>query len=504
MSEYVLRLIGISKFFGGVKALQNVHLEVKRGEIHALLGENGAGKSTLMKILSGVYQPDAGEIEIEGNEAHFSSPQEARKAGIGIIFQEFSLVPYLTVAQNIFLGRELKTKIGTLDNKKMCSLAADHLQDLGVQIDPKTVVNQLSIAQQQFIEITKAVTDDLKILILDEPTATLTPNEVKQLFLLMRRLQKRGVSMVFISHHIDDVFEIADRVTCLRDGQYIGTKEVRDVSTDQLIQMMVGRTVSQKFPPKSTYETILQRPLCLEASLSRGKDYQEQKITLHKGEILGLSGLVGSGRTELIRALIGAEKTNDKQVLVDGKEVKINSPYDALHFGIGYVPEDRKTQGVILPFSILDNTVLNTLTKTAKFHGIWVNQKKNKENCEKQRRELSIKTPSVKQKVRNLSGGNQQKVVIAKWLTTDCHILIFDEPTRGIDVGAKAEIYELLRELVKKNVSIILISSELPEIIGLSDRVLVMRSDKIVAELIGDAINSEEIMRYATGGKTNG
>lgn len=504
MSEYVLKLTGISKFFGGVKALQNVHLEVKKGEIHALLGENGAGKSTLMKILSGVYQPDAGRIEIEGKTVQFSSPQAAKEAGIGIIFQEFSLVPYLTVAQNIFLGRELKTKFGTLDNKQMREVAQERLKSFGVRIEPNIVVNKLSIAQQQFVEITKAVTDKVTILILDEPTATLTPNEVTQLFLLMRRLQKQGVSMIFISHHMDDVFQIADRVTCLRDGQYIGTKDVSEVSTDELIQMMVGRTVDQEFPRKPDYSVIEKHPVCLDATLSRGKGYAPQHLVLHEGEILGLSGLVGAGRTELIRAIIGAEKAVGKRILVNGKEVRINTPYDALRCGIGYVPEDRKTQGVILPFSILDNVVLSMLRKTAMAHGVWVNRKGNKVVCERQRKSLAIKTPSITQKVENLSGGNQQKVVIGKWLATDCKILIFDEPTRGIDVGAKAEIYELLRDLVKKNVSVILISSELPEIVGLSDRVLVMRGDRIVAELAGNGIESGEIMKYATGGKRNG
>ncbi|HKL59088.1 MAG TPA: sugar ABC transporter ATP-binding protein [Sphaerochaeta sp.] len=503
MSEFVLRLANISKSFVGVKALQDVHLDLKKGEVHALLGENGAGKSTLMKVLSGVYQPDCGTIEMNGKPVHFSNPQMAKDAGIGIIFQEFSLIPHLTVTQNIFLGRELKNKIGMMDSKKMHSIAIERLHDLNVDIDPHSLISELSIAKQQFVEIVKAVSDEVKVLILDEPTATLTPGEVKQLFTLMRTLQKKEVSMIFISHHLDDVYEIADSVTCLRDGQYIDTSLVKDVEPDDLVRKMVGRTVSQSFPPKPPYAEIEKREVLMDATVQRIKTTSKQGLVLHKGEILGISGLVGAGRTELIRSLIGADKSHFKRVTYHGKDIRLTTPHEALTQGIGLVPEDRKTQGLILPFSICDNIVINTLNKTAK-RGLWIDHKNNVLVSNARRDELSIKTPSVDQLVQNLSGGNQQKVAIAKWLTTRCDLLIFDEPTRGIDVGAKAEIYLLMRALVKSGISIIMISSELPEVIGLSDKVVVMRNDEIVATLTEQDINSELIMNYATGGKKHG
>ena len=503
MSEFVLRLANISKNFGGVKALQDVHLNLKKGEIHALLGENGAGKSTLMKILSGVYLPDYGTIEMNGEPVHFNNPQMAKDAGIGIIFQEFSLIPHLTVTQNIFLGREIKNKIGIMDSKKMHKIALERLHDLSVDIDPHSLISELSIAKQQFVEIVKAVSDEVKVLILDEPTATLTPGEVKQLFTLMRTLKKKEVSMIFISHHLDDVYEIADSVTCLRDGLYIDTSLVKDVEPDELVHKMVGRTVSQSFPAKPSYEDIVKREVLMDATLQRKRTTSEQRVMLHTGEILGVSGLVGAGRTELIRSLIGADKAYSKRVIFHGKEIRMNTPHEALVQGIGLVPEDRKTQGLILPFSICDNIVITTLGKTAK-RGFWIDQKNNFKVSNARREELSIKTPSVNQLVQNLSGGNQQKVAIAKWLTTECELLIFDEPTRGIDVGAKAEIYHLMRELVKSGISIIMISSELTEVIGLSDKVIVMRNDEIVATLTGNEINGELIMNYATGGIKNG
>ncbi len=499
MSETILRLMNISKHFGGVHALKDVHLEVDKSEIHALLGENGAGKSTLMKILSGVYQPDRGIIELEGKEVTFTNPQSAKDAGIGIIYQEFSLIPYLTVTQNIFLGRELRNKFGVLEEKKMQRIANEKLQNLNVEIDPQSLIKNLSIAKQQFVEIVKAVTDEVKVLILDEPTATLTPSEVKQLFMLMRTLQDKGVSMIFISHHLDDVYEIADRVTCLRDGEYIGTNWVKEVKPDDLVRMMVGRTVSQDFPKKPEYRKIENGPIVLKAEVQRTKKLKKQQITLHKGEILGLAGLVGSGRTELLRSLIGADRAAYKKIVFEDKEVQLRSPYEALQYGIGLVPEDRKTQGLILPFSVQDNIVVNTLQRTCRCKML-VNRKKNREISEQRKNELSIKTPSINQLVVNLSGGNQQKVAIAKWLTTQCQLLIFDEPTRGIDVGAKAEIYELMRALAAKGMSIIMISSEMPEIVGLSDKVLVMKNDEIVAELKENEIHSERIMSYATGG----
>ncbi|MGD1817089.1 MAG: sugar ABC transporter ATP-binding protein [Pleomorphochaeta sp.] len=499
MSDYILKLTNISKHFGGVRALENVHLNVKKGEIHALVGENGAGKSTLMKVLSGVYQPTSGSIEFNGEIIKFSNPLQAREVGIGIIYQEFSLIPDLKVYQNIFLGREIKKKNGVLDSKKMIKIASEKLKDLDVDINPKDTVRNLSIAKQQFCEIVKAVTDDLKILILDEPTATLTPGEVFQLFSLMRRLQDRGVTMIFISHHLDDIYTIAENVTVFRDGQFIGTSKVSDIKQDQLINMMVGRTVSQEFPQKPSVNEVESWPVCLDVEIQRLSTTTKQCIKLRRGEILGVAGLVGAGRTELFRALIGADKAYFKKIIKNGQEIKLRNPNEALFNGIGLVPEDRKTQGLILPFSIKDNIVINSLEKEAKAK-IFENKKANIKISDSMVKKINIKTPSIYQYVRNLSGGNQQKVAIAKWLTTDCDVIIFDEPTRGVDVGAKAEIYELIRELAKQGLSIIMISSEMPEVVGLSDRVITIKDDKIVAELKGKQIDPEVIMSYATGG----
>lgn len=499
MSEYILKLNNISKHFGGVKALENVHLKVLKGEIHALVGENGAGKSTLMKVLSGVYQPTSGTIEFNNNEVKFLNPQQARNAGIGIIYQEFSLIPDLKVYQNIFLGRELRKKNGILDSKKMIKIATEKLEALGCDINAKDIVRNLSIAKQQFCEIVKAVTDDLKVLILDEPTATLTPGEVSQLFILMRKLLDRGVSMIFISHHLDDIYTIANNVTVFRDGKFIGTNKVNEIKQDKLINMMVGRTVEHEFPPKPSIEEIESQPMILEAEVQRLVSTKKQYIHLRKGEILGVAGLVGAGRTELFRALIGADNSYYKKIEKNKKIIKLNNPNQALSNGIGFVPEDRKTQGLILPFSIKDNIVINSLDKDASIKG-FVNKKENIKISKSLVKKINIKTPSVYQYVCNLSGGNQQKVAIAKWLTTDCDVIIFDEPTRGVDVGAKAEIYELIRKLSKQGLSIIMISSEMPEVVGLSDRVITMKDDKIVAELKGNQINPEVIMSYATGG----
>jgi ribose transport system ATP-binding protein len=499
MSDYILKLSNISKYFGGVHALENVHLNVEKGKVHALVGENGAGKSTLMKILSGVYQPTTGTIEFNGENVKFSDPQQARDAGIGIIYQEFSLIPDLKVYQNIFLGRELKKKNGILDSKRMINIASQKLNDLGVAIDPTETVRNLSIAKQQFCEIVKAVRDDLKVLILDEPTATLTPGEVTQLFSLMKRLLDKDVTMIFISHHLDDIYTIADDVTVFRDGQFIGTDKVKNIKQDKLINMMVGRTVEQEFPPKPSLSNVERQPICLEAEVQRTSKVEKQYISLRKGEILGVAGLVGAGRTELFRSLIGADKAYYKKIIKNGKEIKLRNPHEALVNGIGLVPEDRKSQGLILPFSVKDNIVINSLDKEAKAK-VFENKAANLKTSSTMVKKINIKTPSINQFVCNLSGGNQQKVAIAKWLTTDCDVIIFDEPTRGVDVGAKAEIYELIRTLSNEGLSIIMISSEMPEVVGLSDRVITIKDDKIVAELTGDEIDPELIMSYATGG----
>ena len=497
----LLELKSISKSFSGVKALQHVDLKIHAGKIHALAGENGAGKSTLMKIIVGVYQPDSesGEISFQGKRVSHSSPQQAQELGIGIIYQEFSLIPYMNVYENIFLGREIR-KNGLLDKKTMRKKANDLLTHLGMDINPNAKIDELSIAQQQFVEIAKAISLKVKVLILDEPTAPLTPMEVKNLFKLMRELKDKGVGMVFISHHLEEIFEVCDEVTCLRDGQSVGYKEVNDLRIEELIRMMVGRDVSQTYPQNHEPIDYSTTPLLSVKALQRNKNMPKVAFNLYPGEILGIAGLVGAGRSELVRALTGADKTVAKDIEMNGVKITIRNPKDALDLGIGLLPEDRKTQGLILDFSVEYNVVINTLKDSlSKFKTI--RRKSLSSRTLKQVRDLDIKTPSERTKVKNLSGGNQQKVVIGRWLSTQCKILIFDEPTRGIDVGAKAEIYELMRELTRAGMGIIMISSELPEVVGISDRVLVMRNNDIVASLKDDEITPDGIMEYATGAK---
>ncbi len=497
----LLELKKISKTFSGVKALQNVDLRINAGKIHALAGENGAGKSTLMKIIVGVYQPDAdsGEMKFEGEVVKHASPQHAQDLGIGIIYQEFSLIPYMTVYENIFLGREIR-KNGLLDKKAMRKKATALLRHLGMDINPNSKISELSIAQQQFVEIAKAISLKVKVLILDEPTAPLTPVEVKNLFALMNELRNQGVGMVFISHHLEEIFEICDEMTCLRDGESVGYKEVKDLEMDELIRMMVGRDVSQTYPQNHVAVDYSVVPLLNVKALQRNKYLPQVSFELFPGEILGIAGLVGAGRSELVRALTGADSASVKQVEMEGQQVTIKNPKDALELGVGLLPEDRKTQGLILDFSVEYNVIINTLKDSlSSLHTI--RRRSLSERTRKQITALGIKTPSERTIVKNLSGGNQQKVVIGRWLSTKCKVLIFDEPTRGIDVGAKAEIYELMRQLTKRGLGIIMISSELPEVVGISDRVLVMRKDNIVATLQDDEITPDGIMEYATGAK---
>lgn len=493
----LLNLQGISKSFPGVKALSNINLSLEKGEIHALLGENGAGKSTLMKILCGIYSNDEGTILINGNDAHFSSYNEAIEKGIGIIFQEFSLIPYLNAVDNIFLNRELTTKFGLLNRKLMRAEALDIFNTLGVDIDLDLPIAQLSVAEQQFVEIAKALALNAKILVLDEPTATLTPNEAERLFNIMRELKTREVGMFFISHHLEEIFEICDTISVLRDGEYIGTKNTGETNVDELVEMMVGRKLDNTFPEKISYsdhnEVVLDVP-----EIQINKNAPTNSFKLYKGEILGFSGLVGSGRSELVRALIGADTSTKKVVSLAGHLQKLNNPAQALHRGIGLLPESRKVEGLILPFSIMDNILVNN-HKNEIYGGVLINRHKERDVACDLIKKVRVKAPNEDTHVCNLSGGNQQKVVIARWLNNDCNILIFDEPTRGIDVGAKSEIYELMKQLTKQGISIIMISSELPEVVGVCDRVLVFNQGSIVADLKGNDINSNTIMLHATG-----
>lgn len=493
----LLELKGISKSFPGVKALSNIHLSLNKGEIHALLGENGAGKSTLMKVLCGIYSNDEGEVLINGNQVRFASYNDAIEAGIGIIFQEFSLIPHLNAVDNIFLNRELTNKFGLLNRKLMNHEASMIFDTLGIDIELDRPINDLSVAEQQFVEIAKALSLNAKILVLDEPTATLTPKEAERLFSVMTELKERGVGMFFISHHLEEIFEICDTISVLRDGEYIGSTDVKATNVDELVEMMVGRKIENSFPAKSA--TINKQQVVLDVpSIQLDNHAPINHFQLYKGEILGFSGLVGSGRSELVRALIGADPSVNKQVLLDGKPHKLGNPSQALRNGIGLLPESRKTEGLVLPFTIMDNILLNN-HKNELYAKTFIDRSKERNVARELIEKVHVKAPHEETLVCNLSGGNQQKVVIARWLNNDCNILIFDEPTRGIDVGAKAEIYELMRQLTANGISIIMISSELPEVIGVCDRVLVFREGEIVANLEGDAIDSNTIMLHATG-----
>jgi ribose transport system ATP-binding protein len=492
--EPLLKLTGIHKSFPGVRALDDIHFTLKAGEIHALLGENGAGKSTLMKVLCGIYQPDGGEIRIDGRVQHFRSYRDAIDAGIGIIFQEFSLIPELNAVENIFLNRELRTSLGLLDRQAMRTRTAAIFKRLGIVIDPGVPVESLSVAQQQFVEIAKALALEARILVLDEPTATLTPGEAEHLFSVMRDLQLMGVGMVFISHHLEEIFSVCDAVTVLRDGGYIGTVTTLETDSARLVEMMVGRRVEQTFPPKDhPVDTAI---ALLEASLQSGRGSRPIEFQLHPGEILGFAGLVGSGRTETVEALIGARPCWRKTVRLNGREIRLRSPADALAQGIGLLPESRKTGGLVLTFSVARNITLN---KNARWLRWFVHGAEDRSQVAKLIERVGVRTPDADTEVNTLSGGNQQKVVIARWLNHDCQVLIFDEPTRGIDVGAKAEIYQLMRQLTRKGIAIIMISSELPEVIGVCDRVLVFRGGEVAAELSGPEIDAGTIMLQATG-----
>ncbi|WP_395321227.1 sugar ABC transporter ATP-binding protein [Variovorax sp. UC74_104] len=493
----MLRLEGVSKSFPGVKALSGIDLSIRRGEVHALLGENGAGKSTLMKILGGIHQADEGRILIEGEERRFAGYNDAIAAGIGIIFQEFSLIPYLNAVENIFLGRYLKNRFGLMDRAAMKRSARELFDELGVHIDLGAPICRLSVAQQQFVEIGKALSLKARLLVLDEPTATLTPNEAAHLFGIMRELRARGVAMIFISHHLDEIFEVCDRISVLRDGANAGHAEVGATNVDALVEMMVGRRIEHSFPPKPQPaprgRKVLEVP---HIQLSRGGPVNA--FDLHEGEILGFAGLVGSGRTELALGVMGADRTHRKTVLRNGVPVRLDDPTQALENGIGLLPESRKVEGLITDFTIRFNISLNNLDRH-RSAGL-VDRASEERSAAELSRRVGVKAPGIETRVATLSGGNQQKVVIARWLGHACEVLIFDEPTRGIDVGAKAEIYGLMRELTRQGKSIVMISSELPEIVGMCDRVAVFSGGAIVATLEGDSINSGDIMRHATRG----
>lgn len=490
----ILEMKEINKRFYGVKALIDVNLTVRKGEVHALVGENGAGKSTLMKILSGAYQKDSGKIYIQGKEVTAPSPTLMQQLGISIIYQEFNLISGLSIAENIYLGREPLKKSGLIDWTQLFRKTEELLEKLNLSISPKTLVSKLSVAQQQFVEIAKALSLGAKIIIMDEPSATLTPKELDCLFDVVKDLKSKGVSIIYISHHLDEIFEIGERVTVLRDGENVGTNNIENVDKSTIIKMMVGRRLNQTFPERS------QQPgdIVLEVNnLTRENVLNDINFTLRKGEILGIAGLVGSGRTELVRALYGADRKDDADIKLKGRKIKIASPQDSINNGIGLLPEDRKQQGLVLSQSVKYNITLANLRSI--INNIFINKTREKTVVNDYIDKISIKTPSPAILTRSLSGGNQQKVVLAKWLYTDSNILIFDEPTRGIDVGAKFEIYRLMNELTEQGKSIIMISSELPEIIGMSDRVIVMYKGRITGRFDREELKQEKIMKSAAG-----
>ncbi|MEF9891403.1 MULTISPECIES: sugar ABC transporter ATP-binding protein [Citrobacter] len=496
MSETFLQMSHITKRFPGVLALSNVDFALRKGEVHALLGENGAGKSTLMKILSGVYQPDEGDIIFEGQPVTFANPLSAQSAGITIIHQEFNLFPELTVEENIFIGREFcKNNRWRLDEKQQRQAAIDILQKLNLNISPDTLVADLTVAQQQMVEIAKAISVNAKILIMDEPTAALTETEIDSLFQVTRLLKEQGTGIVYISHRLEELALIADRATVMRDGQFIATVDYDAVKISDLIAMMVGRDLGNIYPRR---EPLAQRKPVLEVSgLTRNGVLNNIDFTLYQGEILGFAGLMGAGRTELARAIFGADPIDGGTLKLNGNVTVIKDIPDAIKQGISYLTEDRKKEGLALGLSVERNIMLGNYPEYSDRYGN-VDSKRCQKTSEEQVKALRIKTPHLEQAALNLSGGNQQKIIIARWVCKDTDILIFDEPTRGIDVGAKLEIYELMNRLVAKGKSIIMISSELPEVLGMCDRILVMRNGRITGELASDDATQEKIMQYAT------
>ena len=494
MGKTILKMQGIHKHFFGVHALRGVNFELKAGEVHALMGENGAGKSTLIKVLCGIHKRDAGTVELFGEEVNFNNIAESQAAGISVIHQELNMMNHLTVAQNMFIGREYK-KGGLIDDRRMEAEAQKMFERIGVKIDPKCKLGDLTVGKQQMVEIAKAVSRDCKLLVLDEPTAALTLPEVEELFKIMLDLKAKGIGMIYISHRMDEINRISDRVTVMRDGEYVGTVNTAEVTKDDIVKMMVGRVIMGE--QKSASNVPADAPVILEVKhLNAGKEVRDVSFTLRKGEILGFAGLMGAGRTEVARALYGADPRQSGEIYLNGKKIRCKTPNQAVHSGICYLSEDRKRFGLMLDKSVTDNTVIASVDNfiTA---GI-INDGKMRTSSAEYNEKLRTKTPSMEQLLKNLSGGNQQKVIIARWLMKNSDIFIFDEPTRGIDVGAKSEIYRLMEELVEQGKSIIMISSELPEVLRMSDRVLVMCEGRKTGELDIAEATQEKIMQLAT------
>lgn len=495
-SKYRLEMTGISKSFGVVSVLKNVNLKVGHGEIHALLGENGAGKSTLMKILSGVHQKDSGKVFLCGDEINPKNTHEGQVLGINIVYQELSLVNDLSVAENIYLHKLGASKFW-MNWKELTQNAQELIDSLGFKIDASATVRNLSIVQKQVVEIAKAISEDTKVLVLDEPTTVFDPNDAQKLFENLKRLKARGVSIIYISHHLEEIFKIADTITVLRDGVDTGTLKVAETDPDEVIKLMIGRELKDMFPKRAC--NISNVPI-LEVQNLSGKDnlVHDVSFSVNPGEVLGIAGLGGSGRTEMAKLIFGAERKQSGTIILNGKEVKTNSPVDAVNLEIGFVSEDRKEEGVFLPLSIRKNISVTSFGAISNRFG-FLNLKKEFSNVLGLIGKLNIKTPHSEVDVKNLSGGNQQKVALAKWLSIDSKVIFIDEPTRGVDVGAKVEIYNLINEVVKKGVGVVVISSDMPEIMGVADRILVMHQGTIFGELSKDQFSEENILRYSIG-----
>lgn len=496
--EHIVELKNVTKYFPGVVALNNMSLQIRPGEIHGLIGENGAGKSTLIKVLTGVYTPEEGEIYVSGEKQEFKNPNDARKAGVACVYQELNIVKLLSVTDNIFMGRSIKNKFGFLDYKQMNREAHDAMLKLGHDIDPGKTCGALGMGLQQMVEIAKAIQVNSKLIIMDEPTSSLGQKEVDQLMETVRKLKDQGIAILFVSHKLEELFELCDRVTVMRDGEHVCTENITDMTNESLINAMVGRTLDNLFPK----ETAEKGEVMLKVSgLSSTGVLDDVSFEAYGGEILGFAGLVGAGRTETMRAIFGADPKDDGDIFIKGKKVDIRSPKDAIREGIAFLTEDRKAQGLILTQTIRNNLVLASMKKFTA-NG-FLDEKRMITTGEDLIKSLKIKTPSVDEVAGQLSGGNQQKVIIGKWSNVDADIYIFDEPTRGIDVGAKIEVYKVMNNLVKQGKCVIMVSSELPEILGMSDRIIIMREGRIMGEIDRDTehFGQNSVMKAAWGGE---
>ena len=499
MAEYIVELKNVTKKFPGVVAMRDMHIQIKPGEIHGLVGENGAGKSTLIKVLTGIHIPEEGEIFVEGERVNFRNPVQAREVGIACVYQELNIVPMLPVVDNVFMGRRLVNRFGLLDYPKMHRIAHEALSTLGhSEIDTRVECGKLGIGLQQMVEIAKAVTQDAKLIIMDEPTSSLGEQEVKQLMDTVRKLRDRGIAILFVSHKLDELFELCDRVTVMRDGEHVLTDDIENLDEDKLIHGMVGRSLDNQYPKEFGVkgESYLKA-----VGLKQAGVLKDVSFEAYGGEVLAFAGLVGAGRTETMRAVFGADKLDSGELYIKGEKVNLRNPGDAIRRGIAFLTEDRKGQGLVLSLPVRQNLTMANMKKYRR--GPLLDHHHIRKVSEENVRTLRIKTPSINEVVVQLSGGNQQKVVIGKWINCDADIFIFDEPTRGIDVGAKIEVYNVMNRLVKEGKCLIMVSSELPEVLGMADRVIVMREGRVMAEIERDSehFNQQDIMKAAWGGE---